>query len=154
MNRFTREPVDYIGGASKAERDALKLFAVFIQHSSNKSINQRIVCTDPPACTHTTMMISDVGKSFGAANAGNIDAKAAANFKEWSGAHVWKLSSGCLGNLHWTWSGSLSDPLISEPGRKLLADQLRRIGAVEHHLHTCSHCSPKRDLGRLLLPER
>ena len=115
------------GGAMRAQRHALKLLAVFIQHSSNKAINQRIVCSDPPSCSKTAMMIADVGKTFGAANAGNNDAIAAANFARWSGEKIWKDSAACVGNLHWTWSGSLSDPRISEAGRKLLADALNQL---------------------------
>jgi hypothetical protein len=119
------------GGATRAERDALKLLAVLIQHSSNKSINQRIVCANPPSCSQTSMMIADLGKTFGQANAGNNDAIGAANFKEWSGEEIWKGATACVGNLHWTWSGSLSDPMIGEPGRKLLADLLNQLSDAQ-----------------------
>ncbi len=115
------------GGASRAERDALKLLAVLIQHSSNKSINQRIVCVNPPSCSQSLMMIADLGKTFGQANAGNNDAVGAANYKAWSHEAIWKGASACVGNLHWTWSGSLSDPLIGEPGRKFLSDLLNQL---------------------------
>jgi hypothetical protein len=115
------------GGANVAERDALKLLAVFVQHSSNKPINQRIVCADPPGCTRTVMMIADLGKTFGAANIGNDDMKGAVNFAAWSQEPVWKDAASCTGNLHWTWSGSMSNPKISEGGRKLLADRLNRL---------------------------
>lgn len=115
------------GGSPRTHRDALKLLAVLIQHSSNKAINQRIVCSDPPACTKTVMMMSDLGKTFGEANATNKDAIAAANFMEWSDEPIWKSGSGCVGNLHWTWSGSLSDPVIGEAGRKFLADLLNQL---------------------------
>ena len=115
------------GGATRAERDALKLLAVFIQHSSNKAINQRIVCVNPPSCSQSLMMIADLGKTFGKANAGNDDTTGAVNFAGWSGESIWKHSSGCVGNLHWTWSGSLSDPAIGEPGRKLLVDRLNQL---------------------------
>lgn len=115
------------GGASVAERDALKLLAVFVQHSSNKPINQRIVCTDPPACSRPVMMIADLGKTFGAANIGNDDIKGAVNYAAWSHEAVWKDAAKCTGNLHWTWSGSMSNPRISEGGRKLLADRLSQL---------------------------
>jgi hypothetical protein len=116
------------GGASMAERDALALLAVLIQHSSNKSINQRIVCTDGPACASPVMMIADLGKTFGRANAVNKDLVAAVDFAEWSKTPVWKSASGaCIGNLHWSWSGSLRDPRIGEPGRKFLSDLLNQL---------------------------
>lgn len=115
------------GGATVAERDALKLLAVFVQHSSNKPINQRIVCLDAPTCSKTVMMIPDLGKTFGAANAGNNDAKASVNFAAWSHEPVWKDAASCEGNLHWSWSGSMSNPRISEAGRALLAGQLNQL---------------------------
>src|SRR6476620_1933356 len=49
------------GGASRRERDALTLLAVLIQHSSNKAINQRVLCLDAPACAHTEMIVLDAG---------------------------------------------------------------------------------------------
>ena len=37
------------GGAPRAHRDALKLLAVFLQHSDNKTEQQRLLCVDEPA---------------------------------------------------------------------------------------------------------
>jgi hypothetical protein len=122
------------GGASPRERDALKLLAVFIQHSSNKAINQRILCLDGSRCAHSLMMIADLGKTFGRANALNHDTTAAVNFKAWSGMAIWKESAhGCIGNLPGSWSGTLHDPLIGEPGRKLLADLLSQLTDSQLH---------------------
>ena len=115
------------GGATLAERDAFKLLAAFIQHSSNKSINQRIVCVNPPSCSTTVMMIGDLGKTFGRANSGNDDAIGSVNFAAWSREPIWKGAVACVANLHWTWSGSLSDPMISEAGRKFLVDLLDQL---------------------------
>lgn len=116
------------GGASVRERDALKLLAALIQHSSNKSINQRIVCTDGPACAKPVMMIADLGKTFGRANAFNKDATASVNFAGWSTTPVWTAATGeCIGILHWSWSGSFHDPRIAEPGRALLAELLNQL---------------------------
>ena len=120
------------GGAPAAQRDALKLLAVLMQHSSNKAINQRLVCLDPPKCMRTEMVIADVGKTFGRANALNDDGTAAVNFKEWSRTPIWKSASGaCVGRLAWTFSGSLSDPRISEPGRKFLANLLLQLSDAQ-----------------------
>jgi len=121
------------GGATRAEREALRLLAVFVQHSSNKPINQRLICADPPACSTTMMLIADLGKTFGQANSGNNDARAAANFKEWSSQPVWKDSSGCVGDLHWTWSGSMSDPAIGEAGRQMLSTLLNQLTDAQLH---------------------
>lgn len=116
------------GGAPRRDRDALKLLAVLIQHSSNKAINQRIVCLDEPACSHTRMVLADLGKTFGRANALNNDAVAAVNFKEWSRLPIWRGSQPeCVGYLPESWSGTLHDPLIGEAGRKFLAGLLHQL---------------------------
>ena len=36
------------GGAPRAQRDALKLMAVFLQHTDNKTEQQRLVCLPVP----------------------------------------------------------------------------------------------------------
>src|SRR3954471_67803 len=115
------------GGASAREREALTLLAVLMQHSSNKAINQRIVCLDEPACTQTRMFVADVGKTFGAASLLNDDAVASVNFKEWSRATIWKGTSGCVGNLALSLTGTLHDPTISESGRQFLSDLLAQL---------------------------
>ncbi len=115
------------GGAPKAQRDALTLLAVLMQHSSNKAINQRIVCIDPPRCAQTVMMIADVGKTFGRANALNKDAVASVNFREWSHEPIWDEASGCTGHLSRSWSGTMRDPNVGEAGRKFLADLLVQL---------------------------
>src|SRR5204863_9881379 len=107
---------EHAGGAPSAQRDALTLLAVLMQHSSNKSINQRIVCLDPPSCSQTVMMIADVGKTFGRANTFNKDDRAAVNFKEWSGTPVWNGPTGCRGTLPSSWTGTMHDPKIGEAG--------------------------------------
>ena len=125
---------EHAGGAPVAQRDALKLLAVLIQHSSNKAINQRLVCLDPPKCAHTELIVADVGKTFGRANALNNDHTAAVNFKEWSGTSIWTHPTGaCVGRLGWTFSGSLSNPRIGEAGRKFLADLLMQLSDAQLH---------------------
>jgi len=104
-----------------------------MQHSSNKAINQRIVCLDPPGCSQTVMMISDAGKTFGRANALNDDDVAAVNFKEWSRQPIWKGSTGCVGDLPRSWSGTLRDPHVGEAGRQFLADLLVQLTDAQLH---------------------
>jgi hypothetical protein len=63
------------GGAPRAHRDALKLLAVFLQHSDNKAEQQRLVCLGAKeaaaegACARPFMMINDLGLTFGRATA-------------------------------------------------------------------------------------
>jgi hypothetical protein len=121
------------GGAPRRERDALRLLAVLIQHSSNKPINQRILCLDKPACTSTEMIILDAGNSFGRANVLNNHDVAAVNLKEWSRMGIWKGARGCEGNLSWSLSGSLSDPSIGEDGRAFLSGLLGRLTDAQLH---------------------
>jgi hypothetical protein len=127
------------GGAPIAERDGLKLLAVLIQHSSNKRENQRLLCLDKKgdaaagACARPFMMITDLGKTFGRANARNKDAVASVNFHEWSGMSVWKGADGCVGNLPGSWSGTLANPRISEEGRRFLSDRLERLSDAQLH---------------------
>src|SRR5581483_4695250 len=115
------------GGSTVAQRDALKLLAVLIQHSSNKAINQRIVCLDGEPCARPFMMISDLGKTFGRATSLNDDDVSAVNFKEWSKLPVWKSVDSCVGNLSGSLSGTLKDPPIGEPGRAFLANLLTQL---------------------------
>jgi hypothetical protein len=121
------------GGAPRAHRDALKLLAVFMQHSDSKSQQQRIVCaskaTWPNAetCTDPMLMISDVGLTFGEATRGNTNDRSGVNLDAWKKTPVWKDAPGCIGNLPKSFTGTLSEPVISEGGRQFLADLLMKL---------------------------
>jgi hypothetical protein len=127
------------GGAPVAQRDALKLLAVLVQHGSNKRPNQRILCLDEPygrkvtnsedaACADPLMMLTDVGKTFGRANTFDRAAVSSVNFKEWSRTEIWNDSTAeCVGNLPKSRTGTLSNPRIHESGRKFLADLLTQL---------------------------
>jgi hypothetical protein len=118
------------GGASRAERDALKLLAVLLQHSDSKSKNQRIVCADSAdegGCRAPLMMIQDVGITFGRANTFNQQPRASVNLAEWSPLPIWKDPQKCIGNLSGSWTGTLKQPVISEDGRRFLADLLSQL---------------------------
>src|SRR5688500_5965843 len=121
------------GGAPKAHRDALKLLAVFLQHTDTKPQQQRLLCldeasTDPneTSCTRPFMMANDLGLTFGRANTFNLNEKAM-NLVEWSATPVWKDASGCVGNLPKSFTGTLDNPVISEQGRQFLASQLGKM---------------------------
>ena len=84
------------GGASRAERDALRLVAVLIQHSDTKPEQQRMVCLDKDkpeqaaACAQPLMMLNDLGNTFGRANNFNKNAKGSTNFDAWHDVPVWR----------------------------------------------------------------
>ena len=113
------------------ERDALKLLAVLMQHSSSKAINQRVLCLDAPACKRTELLVLDVGKTFGRANMLNNDKLGAVNYKGWAGMPIWKASADCIANLPGSLSGTLRSPRISEGGRKFLADLLNQLSDAQ-----------------------
>ena len=119
------------GGAPKAHRDALKLLAVFLQHTDSKPQQQRIVCLGvlhPTArsCDRPFLMISDVGLTFGGAARTNPN-EAGVNLERWRSKQVWKDGEGCVGNLPRSFTGTLDDPVISEAGRRFLSNLLVQL---------------------------
>lgn len=124
------------GGAPLAHRDALKLLAVFMQHTDTKPAQQRVLCLDkikglPAAtdgsCRHPFMMLSDLGKTFGKANAFNKDNPGAVNLKAWADADIWRGDKSCVGDMDQSFTGTLDRPKISEEGRKFLAGLLMQL---------------------------
>jgi hypothetical protein len=124
------------GGAPVPHRDALKLLAVFMQHSDTKPAQQRLVCLDTArglaaapdgSCKHPFMLLGDLGKTFGKANRFNKGNPGAVNFKAWSETEVWRGDVGCVGNMDQSFTGTLDRPKISEEGRKFLAELLMQL---------------------------
>jgi hypothetical protein len=142
------------GGAPLAHRDALKLLAVFLQHTDSKAVQQRLLCLDATekpgagakaddkdedkdkdkdkpkgdkgACKEPFMLVQDVGLTFGHATKSN-GSGTSASFSEWSAAPIWKDRDRCVGNMVKSMTGTLKNPVISEEGRKFLADLLRQL---------------------------
>lgn len=119
------------GGAPPAQRDALKLLAVLIQHSDNKAEQQRLICRgsarsrrELAACQDPFLAIHDLGQTFGRANRLNRSSAGSVNLKLWSSTPIWKDPARCVANLAPSATGTLSDPVISEAGRKFLIDLL------------------------------
>ena len=129
------------GGAPKAQRDALKLLAVFVQHTDNKDAQQRLDCLDDEkpgdkhdVCAHPLMMVNDLGQTFGRSNLFNRDAVGSTNLEQWSAAHIWTDKRGgpqCVGDLPPSQTGSLEYPIISEGGRKFLLDLLNQLSDAQ-----------------------
>jgi hypothetical protein len=159
------------GGAPRAQRDALKLMAVFLQHTDNKMEQQHLIClpapattvpgdtapvatppvTAPPAtttpastapapCERPFMLMHDLGNTFGEANKFNRRTISGVHLEKWSSAPVWKDAGQCIGNLSKSFTGNLSNPKISEEGRKFLADLLVQLTDAQlHDLFTVAH---------------
>lgn len=121
------------GGATLAERDALRLLAVVLQHSDNKPEQQRLVCRnwnrdhDTPEACDPFLIIHDVGETFGRANLFNRSSVGSVNFERWSTTPIWKDPAGCIGTLARSKTGTLSNPIISEAGRALLSSLLAQL---------------------------
>jgi hypothetical protein len=124
------------GGAPRAQRDALKLLAVMMQHTDSKAPQQRLVCLDADRaegamCAKPFMMINDVGLTFGTANRMNTNAKGSVNLSGWSKVPIWKDADRCIGNLPKSFTGTLENPVISEQGRAFLADLLMQLSDAQ-----------------------
>jgi hypothetical protein len=121
-----------LGSAPRAHRDALKLLAVFLQHTDSKPEQQGIVCLGQApqsrqSCRRPFLMISDVGLTFGRANLTNSNETGSVNLAAWRRTRVWKDDDECTGNLSKSFTGTLEDPAISEAGRRFLADLLSQL---------------------------
>jgi hypothetical protein len=125
-----------VGGAPKAHRDALALLAAMIQHTDSKPTQQRLICRDRlmglPAdptgkCAHAFMELNDVGRTFGKANAFNRDMPGSVSLKAWTAMRVWKDPAKCVADIPKSMTGTLDSPVISEDGRKFLADLLMQL---------------------------
>jgi len=122
------------GGAPRAHVDALKLLAVFVQHSDSKPEQQEVVCAPGgvkrdragnETCTSPWLVVKDVGVTFGKATALN---NSKMDLDDWSGARIWREGTPCVGDLPRSLTGSLENPRISEAGRQFLASRLLLLG--------------------------
>jgi hypothetical protein len=118
------------GGARRAHVDALKLLAVFIQHSDSKPEQQELLCAEganrktpdgAQTCESPWLVIKDLGTTFGKATRLNTSKMTLA---DWSDARVWKEGERCVGDMPRSFTGSLENPRIGEAGRRFLAERL------------------------------
>jgi hypothetical protein len=144
-----------LGGASRAEVDALKLLAVFVQHMDSKHEQQRLACNPEDidywvktsVCKKPYLMIQDLGETFGQSGK-EITADSAMSLSGWNSQNIWNESKEkefanknqgarvCIGNLtaaQFAEGDGLSDPIISEDGRELLANLLNQLSDAQIH---------------------
>jgi hypothetical protein len=123
------------GGAPRDHRDALKLLAVFLQHTDSKAEQQRIVCLGQNKksgpCDHPLLILHDVGMTFGKATSSNADTVSGANLRAWSETPIWKSGAACVGNITKSFTGTLENPPISEGGRRFLASLLDQLSDAQ-----------------------
>jgi hypothetical protein len=120
---------------ARAQRDALKLLAAFIQHTDSKAANQLLFCPKgqemgQTGCRRPLLMIGDLGLTFGHASL-LIKNKDAVSLLAWAEIPVWKDGTRCVAALKNSFTGSLSDPEISEAGRAFLAGLLVQLSDAQ-----------------------
>lgn len=136
------------GGASRRDRDALKLLAAFVQHADSKASNQRLACyqkdfrnaggSGEAFCTKPVVMIQDLGSTFGSGGVVNISK---ADYKGWKDTEVFNTAEEakqlvktdqkfCVGNVVASMGAGdvgLTHPFIGEEGRQFLADLMNQL---------------------------
>jgi hypothetical protein len=126
-----------VGGAPRAQRDALKLLAVFLQHSDSKANNQRFICRPGGVvkdeagnedCKKPFMYIHDVGLTFGKATYMN---NTRVDLDAWQSQPLWKDPARCVANMKKSKDGTLEYPRIGEEGRRFLADLLAQLSDAQ-----------------------
>ena len=117
------------GGASRAELDAFRLMAVFLVDWDNKAVNQALVCLpggDLPdgGCRTPFAYLQDVGATFGPSRM-DLDG--------WRSTPIWADAAACRVSMKaLPFSGAtFRDTVISEGGRRFLADQLKQLRTAQ-----------------------
>jgi hypothetical protein len=123
------------GPGARAERDALKLLAAFVQHSDNKAANQRLLCpkgeeVGKTGCRRPVLMVSDLGLTFGHGGLRNRSSDSV-NLANWTRESVWKDPARCVAQLKRSFTGSLGNPQVSEAGRAFLAGLLVQLSDAQ-----------------------
>jgi hypothetical protein len=126
------------GGAPLAQRDALTLLAVFMQHTDSKAEQQRLLCLSAETprdgvCDKPFLMVHDIGLTFGHANYSNWTDTGSVNLAEWMDTPVWRDAKKCVGHLSKSRTGTLNNPKIHEAGRAFLADLLVQLSDEQLH---------------------
>jgi len=129
-------------GASRAERDALRLMAVLLNNWDNRKDNQRLLClpdgypSEPSGhCGKAIAYMHDIGGTLGRVQGtltrvrGKGSEERKLDVDAWSKVPVWKDRAACtVGIKSPRLHGATFDGVtISESGRRLLADQLAQL---------------------------
>ncbi len=127
---------------SRATKDALALLAAFVAHGDNKASQQRLVCSDSDiniakkekinGCNEPKMFIQDLGATFGGAGKTTNGNTAKMNLSHWLNKPeetIWAKAEKCKARLGKSMAADdgLSDPVISEEGRRYLAERMCQL---------------------------
>ena len=121
---------------ARAERDALKLLAAFVQHTDSKAANQRLLCpkgeeVGRTGCRSPVLMVNDLGCTFGHAGLLLHVNPNSVRLAAWRQVPVWKDRAQCVAELEHSLGGSLTNPQISEAGRAILAGLLVQLSDAQ-----------------------
>jgi hypothetical protein len=127
------------GGATRAEIDALKLLSAFVQNADNAHEQNTLACprgelvkdeAGAVACRKPILYVDDLGAVFGKGG-GTTRYDGRVSYKGWKARRVWRNAASCearLAPIGWGFNPSImSDPVISEDGRALLASLLAKL---------------------------
>jgi hypothetical protein len=117
----------------RAERDALRLLAVFLNNWDTRADNQRLLCRDEGApargggCRTPLAYMHDVGATFG--HVGGAKSERKLDVEGWRATPIWKDRASCrvsirAPRMH---GATFGEATISEGGRRLLAGRLTRL---------------------------
>ena len=133
-------------GASRAERDALRLMAVLLNNWDNRPDNQRLLClpegypAEPSGhCGKALAYMHDVGGTLGKVQGtlkrvrGKGSEERKLDVEAWRQVPVWKDRATCTVSiksprLH---GASFGETTITEAGRRLLADRLAQLSPAQ-----------------------
>jgi hypothetical protein len=121
---------------ARAQRDALKLLAAFVQHTDSKAANQRLLCpkgeeVGRTGCRSPVLMVNDLGCTFGHAGLLLHVNPNSVRLAAWRQVPVWKDRARCVAELEHSLGGSLTNPQISEAGRAFLAGLLVQLSDAQ-----------------------
>ena len=108
------------------QANALELLAVFLKHGDSKAIQNKLLCLEDldakGICHDPFIYVHDFGNTLGSDGMSVHPL----GLKRWEGSKIWKDDKSCVASLHMNaFNGSgLSDPQITEGGRKFLAGLL------------------------------
>jgi len=133
-----------LGGASKAELDAFRLLNAFVQNADNKAKQNKLVCPRAElevdadggvTCRRPVMFVSDLGSVFGNGGYLTTGGSGRIDYVGWKERQVWRDKKACkarLASIGWILRRStLKDPVISEEGRALLSEQLKKLSDAQ-----------------------
>jgi hypothetical protein len=129
-----KELAEVQDGRGRAESDALRLLAVFLNNWDNRADNQRLLCVDDGSrmadggCHEPLAYMQDVGATFGFV--GGAKSQRKLDVEGWANAPIWKDPARCVVSIRspWLHGATFEDATISEAGRLFLAARLARLG--------------------------